>query len=120
MYTRQFRPDKSATKAAKFKSRYSYISFRIHPNSDPPQQCRYLAGLDDIGAARLEVFERDEYTCVDCGVKVGWNNGHLAHGGNTKISRCLCAANLKTKCKNCHLGREHNREVKFGEAWYRT
>lgn len=120
MHKRQFRPDKAATKAAKFHSRYSYISQRLHPNSDPPHQCQYLAGLEDIGVVRAEVFERDGYKCVDCGTPITWRTGHLAHGGNTKISRCDCPANLKTKCVTCHMVREHNREVKFSEAWYRA
>ena len=119
MHKRKFRPDKAATKARRFESRYSYVSTRIHPDSGPPHQCQYLAGLEDIQAVRLEVFERDGYKCVDCGTVVTWDNGHLAHGGNTKISRCDCAENLKTKCWDCHMLREHNREVRFSEAWYR-
>jgi hypothetical protein len=122
MHKRQFRPDKAATKARRFKSRYSYVSTRIHPGTES-QQCEYLAG-DDCEIRRLEVFERDEFKCVGCGVEVPWDGpiekrGHLAHGGNTKISRCWCPSNCSTKCFGCHFLREHNREVKFSAAWYR-
>jgi hypothetical protein len=114
--------DKEATKAMGFASRYSYISRRLHPGTDHP--CQYLAGMDDIGRIRLQVFERDGWQCVDCQKYIVWevghpNSGHMAHGGNTKISRCDCPENLKTKCYDCHMLKEHNREVKFGEAWYR-
>src|SRR5580658_7828948 len=113
MHRNPHKLDKEATKAAGFISRSSYISRRVHPDSDPPHPCRYLAGLDDIGAVRLEIFERDNYRCVDCGKRVTWEGGHMAHGGNTKISRCDCPENLKTKCWECHMRKEHNREVKF-------
>ena len=118
MHRNQFRPDKEATKARHFESRYSYVSRRIHPETE--HGCEYLAGLKDIGARRLEVFERDAYTCVDCGTRVSWNSGHMAHGGNTKISRCFCPENLKTKCFDCHMVKEHGRFPRWGEGLSRS
>lgn len=117
MHKRQFRPDKSATRNKHYLSRYSYVSQRIHPGTIG-QQCEYLAG-EDCETRRLEVFDRDEFKCVDCGKKVSWDRGHLAHSGNTKIQRCWCPQALKTKCYECHIIKEHNREVKFSEAWFR-
>lgn len=116
MHKRQFRPDKAATKARHFESRYSYVSTRIHPGTEN-QQCEYLAG-DDCEPRRREVFERDDYKCVDCGAPVPWDGsleirGHLAHGGNTKISRCWCLQNLSTKDFRCHMIVEHGREVRW-------
>ena len=106
--------DPQATKARCYASRYSYVSRRIHPDTDHP--CEYLAGLTDIGRRRMEVFQRDEYRCVDCGKPITWETGHLAHGGNTKISRCFCPENLKTKCAHCHLVIEHGRFPRWGDA----
>lgn len=105
MHRRAHKLDKEATRAAKFMSRYSYVSMRIHPESDTPHGCVYLAGLNDIGKCRDEVFERDEYKCVDCGSRLDLQ---LAHGGNTKISRCWCPENLKTKCHSCHVKNDHH------------
>lgn len=121
MHKRQFRPDKHATRNRHYLSRYSYVSTRLHPGTN--HACEYLAG-QDCETRRLEAFERDGYKCVDCGKRVIWesgypNSGHLAHGGNTKITRCWCLENLKTKCFTDHIIREHNREVKFGPAWTR-
>lgn len=115
MHKRPFRIDKQATKLAEFDSRYSYVSMRTHPESDPPHQCEYLAGLEDIGKRRAEVFERDGWLCCDCGVKVfdgisptHPHKAHLAHGGHTKISRCWCMENLKAKCHVCHIKNDHH------------
>jgi hypothetical protein len=115
MHVRQHKPDKAATRAASFHSRYSYVSSRIHPGSDPPHSCVYLAGLEDIGKRRLEVFERDGFRCVDCGRKVNLeapsydpDSAHLAHGGHTKISRCWCMENLSLKCGACHDKNDHH------------
>jgi hypothetical protein len=110
MHKRPHKKDVAATKARKFHSRYSYVSLRIHEGSDHP--CEYLAG-EDCESRRLQVFSRDQFKCVDCGTSVGWYTGHLAHGGNTKVSRCWCLENLKTKCYVCHIIIEHNREPKW-------
>jgi hypothetical protein len=108
MHKNPFRKDAEATRLAHFASRYSYISLRTHPSSDPPHGCQYLAGLEDIGKRRLEVFTRDKFTCVDCGKKVAWDTGHLAHSGKTKVSRCDCLEALSTKCPTCHGKHDHH------------
>jgi hypothetical protein len=106
LHKNPFRRDAEATKAMHFASKYSYVSRRIHPGSDHP--CVYLAGLEDIEKRRLIIFTRDKFSCVDCGAKVSWDTGHLAHGGHTKISRCDCLENLKTKCHECHKANDHH------------
>jgi hypothetical protein len=108
MHKNPYRRDAEATKAMHFQSRYSYVSTRIHPDSDPPHPCVYLAGLEDIGKRRLEVFTRDKFLCVDCSKKVSWDTGQLAHSGRTKISRCWCPEALKTKCHDCHKANDHH------------
>lgn len=112
MHRRPHKLDAVSTAAAHFASEYSYVSRRVHPGTD--HQCEYLSGLEDVGKRRREVFERDEYRCVDCGERVTWDRGHMAHGGNTKIERCDCPENLRTKCWKCHMIREHGREPRFG------
>jgi hypothetical protein len=106
--------DAEATALRNFASKYSYVSRRIHPGTD--HQCEYLAGLEDVGKRRREVFERDEWRCVGCAAPITWETGHMAHGGNTKISRCSCLENLKAKCETCHMVREHGRFPRFGEV----
>ena len=116
MHNRPIRPDPIATKAAKFLSCYSYVSFRIHPGTEEsvfPQQCVYLAGAD-VGMRREEVFERDGNRCMECGTTA---NLQMAHGGNTKVSRCECMQNLKTKCYACHILKEHAREPQLGRRY---
>jgi hypothetical protein len=117
MHRTKHKPDIEATKARHFDSRYSYVSRRVHPGTE--HSCEYLAGLKDIGARRREVFTRDGFVCVVCGIPITWESGHMAHGGNTKITRCDCLEALTTKCYECHMLREHNREVKWSPAWTR-
>lgn len=113
MHLRPHKIDLEATKAAGFASRYSYISHRIHTGTE--HQCEYLAG-QDCEPRRLQVFSRDEFKCVDCGKEITWESGHLAHGGNTKVSRCWCACNLKTKCSDCHLVLDHKRFPQWSKS----
>ena len=106
MHRNPVRKDIEATKAAGFLSRYSYVSFRVHPRSD--HCCVYLAG-DDCEIERRRVFDRDGYRCVDCGVGINIFTGELDHiGGNTKVTRCWCPEALMTRCHDCHV-RRHGR-----------
>lgn len=113
MHRRPHKLDAEATKARKFISKFSYVSRRIHPGTE--KNCEYLAG-SDVSKRRREVFERDEWRCVDCGTRITWESGHMAHKGNTKISRCTCLENLSCKCLGCHLVVEHGRVTRFGEV----
>jgi hypothetical protein len=107
MHVRQHRPDHETTKAMSFASKYSYVSHRIHPGTE--HGCQYLAGFEDIGKRRQEVFERDGFLCVDCGFPATHDDPlELAHSGNTKISRCDCWENLKTKHHSCHGRNDHH------------
>lgn len=99
--------DKEATKARHFSSGYSYVSFRVHPGTD--HGCQYLCGMEDMGKVRTDVFDRDGHKCVDCGTRGEYANPlHLAHKGNTKISRCDCMENLSCKCYRCHSENDHH------------
>jgi len=120
VHRRQYRRDDAATKAAAFLCpRYSYISRRIHPGSDPPHQCQYLAG-DDVGVMRERIFKREEGRCWNCGAYYGLNYGELRHlVGGDKYSRCWCPENLGWGCPKCHRI-EHNREPKWGESAKRS
>jgi hypothetical protein len=113
MHRWKHKPDEEATKRKDYSNRASYVSFRIHPGSEPLHQCEYLAG-DDKAVRRREIFERDGYRCVGCGERVTWETGEWAHGGNTKVSRCDCLENGKTKCFTCHQVREHGRFPRLG------
>jgi hypothetical protein len=105
MHRRPHKKDREATKAARFLSRYSYVSQRIHPGTE--KQCIYLAGRD-CEFQRVIVLTRDNFICVDCGQKLDWETAHLAHGGHTKVERCWCRENLSTKCGLCHDGNDHH------------
>lgn len=113
MHRFQTHKDKEATKAKKYLSRYSYVSTRIHPCSDPPHQCEYLAGAD-CGIRRAEIFERDGWRCQVAGC-LGMPL-ELSHGGRTKVSRCWCYENLTTLCRFHHMRRDGNRVPRFSEA----
>jgi hypothetical protein len=107
--------DKEATRAAKFLSRYSYVSFRIHPGTTHP--CVYLAG-SDCGAVRERIFQRDHFRCQleNCQICVSLATGELDHiEGKRKVIRCWCDENLRTVCKKHHR-RKHNREPKWSFA----
>ena len=111
MHRNPHKIDREASKAAHFLSRYSYVSLRIHPESDPPHQCIYLAG-DDVAGARRACFESDNWRCVNCQRCISWETGEMDHGGKTKVQRCSCPENLSTKCRRCH-NRKHNRQVQL-------
>jgi hypothetical protein len=114
MHRQPHKLDKEATKAKNYHSRYSYVSRRIHEGTN--HGCEYLSGFEDCTIRRRAVFERDGYLCVDCKRVVlpepvpSWYPmaAHLAHGGHTKISRCWCMENLKTKCHDCHRDNDHH------------
>ena len=108
MHRRPTSKDAESTKARDYVSRYSYVSFRVHPGAE--HQCEYLAGEDCAERRRL-VFERDNYKCVDCGRPVNIFTGELDHiGGNTKVTRCWCPESLQTRCHDCHVKR-HGRII---------
>lgn len=107
MHRRQHKPNKEATKAMVYASKYSYVSFRIHPGTD--HGCEYLAGFEDIGKRREEVFARDGHVCVHDEQPGTYDDPlEMAHGGNTKISRCDCMENLLTKHHSCHGKHDHH------------
>ncbi len=107
MHRNPHKIDKEATKAAGFASRFSYVSLRLHPGTT--HQCQYLAGFVDIGKQRAKIFARDNFLCVDCGFPPTHDDPlEMAHGGNTKISRCDCDENLKTKHRSCHGRNDHH------------
>jgi 5-methylcytosine-specific restriction endonuclease McrA len=51
---------------------------------------------------RTECFERDRYLCCECGKRVYWTTGHMAH---IKAKRMYgdYLYNVRTLCAGCHL-----------------
>lgn len=99
MHRRQTHRDDEATKAAIFRSRYSYVSTRIHPGTE--HQCRYLAGVD-CEVAYLDCMDRAKGRCEECGA---WRKLEVHHKSHkTKMERCWCQANLMALCVQCHRG----------------
>ena len=99
-HKRPHRKDKALTKGMEFESRYSYVSFRIHPGTK--EQRVYLAG-EDCKAWRKEVFDRAHGICHYCGEFCGLIQGeahHLKHFN--KIERCWCDANGAWAHPACH------------------
>lgn len=92
--------DKALTAEREFLDPRSYIGQRIHPGTT--HQCVYLKGKD-VGVVRLEVFERDEGICWNCGTYCDWNDGEMHHlVGGLGAQRCWCLANLGWNCRKCH------------------
>jgi 5-methylcytosine-specific restriction endonuclease McrA len=73
----------------------------------------------DLEKLRRECFERDNYTCVECGTYVEWSDnelyrgykwrtpvGHMAHI-RTKRNNGDTLDNVRTLCAECHQ-KEHN------------
>lgn len=59
---------------------------------------------------RFEVFRRDGWKCVDCGVPVRWDGigaGHLAHIRSRGAGGSDTLSNTRLLCSACHRG-EHN------------
>ena len=117
MHRRPHRKDSEATKARNFLSRYSYVSFRIHPGTNHP--CVYLAGRDCNGW-KIHVYlnsgpiARYLARCAECGEITGWNVGEADHIEHVnKVVRCWCEENGRWLCKSCHKKR-HVRP-RFGE-----
>jgi 5-methylcytosine-specific restriction endonuclease McrA len=112
VHKRATHKDAAATKARHFLSRYSYVSTRIHPETD--HQCCYLAG-QDCGIAVDSVLFGANGRCEECGK---WTSRlevhHIQH--KTKMSRCWCPENLIALCVQCHRGsRGKHVQVRFGE-----
>lgn len=110
MHRFQTHKDKEATKARKYRSRYSYVSTNGH---------EYLAGADKLERVR-EVYRRDK-VCVDCGTAGSYIAGNLlqySHRGHRKMERCDCFAECgpKIRCRLCHLKYDGNRVPRFSEV----
>lgn len=59
-------------------------------------------------ALRTDVFERDNYTCQNCGAGVLWNTGHLAHIKSRGAGGSDTRENTRILCQGCHLINDHN------------
>ena len=96
----RFKPDPVATAEAGFTDHRSYVSFRLHPDTNHP--CVFLKG-DDATQMRRVIFEREKGICWRCKRFVDWEWGELRHlkGGNG-AGRCWCPENLGWGCGPCH------------------
>lgn len=68
----------------------------------------YLAG-EDVGRRRMEIWERDQRRCVQCGVYVTWEQMEMDHiAPNFGGRRWDNQENLRTLCgpfqNGCHRG----------------
>ena len=84
-----------------------------HPNYNPDLTTadrlarRYILGNVSHKTWRREVFERDNYTCVTCGIKNGLGktiafNAHHIDGWNWCKEKRFDLNNGITLCKDCH------------------
>jgi hypothetical protein len=76
----------------------------------------HLAGVD-IGIRRHEIYLRDKGCCVVCGKWLPengtiWKRAHWAHK-ETEFGRRDNSEDGGIKCYNCHIVKEHAREVQL-------
>lgn len=60
-----------------------------------------------LARLRRECFERDRWSCVDCGRMVNWDTGHMAHIKSRGAGGSDIIANVQTMCSWCHQ-KSHN------------
>jgi hypothetical protein len=80
-----------------------------------------------VGAIRRQVFDRDGWCCVHCGVNVTWQTGEMherqPRGDIRKMDTgyqggFISLENSETRCRDCHTGPEGahaSRAPRFGE-----
>ena len=76
----------------------------------PPKQIR-LKGKE-MEQLRRACFKRDNYTCTQCKQPVSWQSGHMAHIKSHGSGGSDILENVRTKCRECHLIREHFKGIK--------
>lgn len=54
-------------------------------------------------AVRKQCFERDGYSCVQCGVEGGYLEAHHIIHWSRSVERRLDLSNLATLCRPCHM-----------------
>lgn len=86
------------------------LYLEVRPLPKPPKQIR-LKGKDMEGLRR-ECFKRDNYTCVQCKIPVSWATGHMAHIKSHGAGGSDVLENVRTKCRDCHLNKEHSQGIK--------
>jgi len=60
-----------------------------------------------LAALRRECFTRDGWACVECGKRVSWASGHMAHTVSRGAGGSDVLENVLTKCEEHHR-QEHN------------
>jgi len=66
------------------------------------KQIKSIRNSDDYTAWRKAVFERDSYTCQECGAKDKFLNAHHIIPMSENIDKALDIGNGKTLCVDCH------------------
>ena len=86
---------------------------------------------------RRQVFKRDDYRCVKCGLMVVWDRGFSNSGEMDEVQargKCVAGddghyhsggvsvANCQTLCKRCHTGHggKHDRAPSFSKTYGRS
>jgi hypothetical protein len=99
-----------------FRSKKAASKFFI---KNPDANIRFMGYAQAVGEIRRQVFERDGYTCVKCGLPVIWERGQRNSGemderqargkcveteSGDYLSGEVSVENGQTLCRACHTG----------------
>lgn len=108
-----------------FRSKKAAALHCTNPNRGlaPEPIIREMEHAQAVGEIRRQVFERDEYKCVRCGLDVVWERGYSnsgemdervpkGRGGEVSVENC------QTLCHPCHQGPtgKHQRQPQWSSG----
>lgn len=113
---RGFKIDITATAAAHFADKDSFVSLPKHTHGTEAVAHLILYGKVDVGVARARAERRAEWEanpsfimCQKCGQHIfegvnemAPNKAHMRHILDNPWNRCWCDANLEMVCRSCH------------------